>query len=176
MRTHLFILCILQLLYSSVSAAAIDANLTATGVYPTDGKSLQRRGDKPLFVGQTFTSGTYRLLIDAVGVGQKNSEWKLPSAEQDRAWLANQLATSVKQYGNSGQTETGRVDIAGGWTWDGTSFEGWPFNDPPYGLLYQIWNDAIMYGAEQGHNYVVFGVATITGEALWSYQLYPSNS
>jgi hypothetical protein len=129
--------------------------------------------DQSLYVGQTFTSGSYSLKITHVSCTLfSSSSWRMPAATSDRVWLANTITTAIMSF--SGTSNQFGQNIAGGWKWYGT-LEQWPFNNIPYGLLYQIWADAIVHGQEKDCNALDSQISNLNGAVDWSYALNPSN-
>src|ERR1700730_3396533 len=142
MVRHLFFIVsfCLATIFSSVHTAPLNS--------PSEGhlNSLHRREDKPLFVGQTFTTGDIQLKITTVQCQTfTTSPWRFPSATNDRVWLANQVTTSIFAW-RQGESNPSGEEISGGWKWYGIATLV-PFAGVPYGILYQMWADAIVFGA-----------------------------
>lgn len=98
--------------------------------------------------------------------------WVFLSKENDRHWLANQLAAGL-----AGNKRTGHIDkdIGGGWKFEFFSRSGWTLAGIPSGLAFVMASDAILAAKlwSPGANGVRWDVADNNGNPLFILWLFP---
>lgn len=146
----------------------------------TDKRGLSRRDPLLMVNGATYADGTWVVTVQGVTQAVVSSTWHFysvngPAFEWDA--ISRSFADSVTGILGDGTT---RQNIWGGWSWYGTTANGWDFNSIPWQMCYNMAYSIIelagdLYAESEQTNYVGWQFYSTSGELIYQFAIYPAD-